>query len=236
MQICEIPYDSATAADNMAIDAVMLDFGCRMEEVMWRLYGWDEPSVTFGYSQEWEWVRSAIPGFTGAMVRRMTGGGIVDHRHDLTYALSIAPGHPFYRRPATDLYSGLHQQITAILLDLGFKAELAPCQQPCDESAPREVHGICFEAPEPHDVVIQSTRTKLAGAAMKRNQSGVLIQGSISMNLLSGLSRKNFGSAFGSLLASWLGCSRSNFTGTLALDDLLRERKRYSSAEWNRKR
>ncbi len=80
MQICEITYDSASATDNMAIDATMLDFGGKMGQVMWRLYGWDEPAITFGYSQNWSWIQAYMHDFEGVCIRRTTGGGIVDHR------------------------------------------------------------------------------------------------------------------------------------------------------------
>lgn len=236
MQICEITYDSASATDNMAIDATMLDFGGKMGQVMWRLYGWDEPAITFGYSQNWSWIQAYMHDFEGVCIRRTTGGGIVDHRHDLTYALSLPPVHPLHREPATNLYRDLHQHIAGILLDLGFSADVAPCSKPCGEGNSILPTGICFEAPEPYDVIQKPSGVKVAGAAMKRNQSGILIQGSLDLRHLPGLSQDVFEREFGRALAHWLDGERIKFSGHLPLDKLIEERDRFSSKEWNQKR
>lgn len=233
-QICEIPYDRATAAENMAIDSTLLAFGNEMDEAMWRLYGWTEPAMTFGYSQKWEWIQSMAGSFEGACVRRITGGGIVDHRHDLTYCLTLPPSHACYRSQATDLYRGLHEQIEAILLDLGFPCELAPCTDDCGNASTGK--GVCFQAPEPFDVIQKPSGMKLAGAAMKRNKDGILIQGSLDLRGLQGLSQDVFKREFGSALSRWLDLEKLDFTGTLPLNTLLQERDRFSSPEWNQRR
>jgi lipoyl(octanoyl) transferase len=111
----------------MAWDQAMLHFGEMAGCAFWRVYGWSEPAVTFGYGQNRDWVRQAVAPFSGPCVRRPTGGGIVDHRDDLTYALSIPSTHPFFRRRATDIYRELHEGIARILEQSGFPAILAPC-------------------------------------------------------------------------------------------------------------
>lgn len=236
MQICEIKYATATAAENMAIDATMLEYGASIGEVMWRLYGWDEPAITFGYSQSWSWIQIYMQNFDGACIRRITGGGIVDHRHDLTYAVTIPPCHPFHRVPATDLYRDLHQHIAEILLDQGIAADIAPCRKPCGENAPGMSSGICFDAPEPFDVIKKPSGIKLAGAAMKRTQSGILIQGSLNMQGMPALSIDGFEHEFGGALARWLDCRKVVFSGSLPVDVLRRQRDRFSSVQWNQKR
>ena len=77
---------------------------------------------------------------------------------------------------------------------------------------------------------------KLAGAAMKRNKDGILIQGSLDLRGLQGLSQVVFQREFGSALSRWLNLEKLESTGTLPLDTLLRERNRFSSAEWNLRR
>lgn len=236
MQICLIPYDSEPAAANMAIDSTMLEFGAVSGECMLRSYGWSEPSITFGYSQKWEWIQQNLGNFEGACIRRITGGGIVDHRHDLTYSLTIPPAHPFHRKPALELYRDVHTQIAEILMDNGVQADLAPCPDECGDEEKQTGSGVCFQAPEPYDVVKPGTPVKLAGAAMKRNQHGILIQGSLSMLAMPGLERTAFINGFGHSMASILEADSVKFTGTLPADILVRERDRFASDEWNRKR
>lgn len=236
MQICLIPYDVESAAGNMAIDSAMLEFGASTGQCMLRTYGWSEPSITFGYSQKWDWIQQQLPHFEGACIRRITGGGIVDHRHDLTYALTIPPSHAFHRKPALDLYRDIHTQIAEILMDNGVQADLAPCLENCGDEETATGSGVCFQAPEPYDVIRPGTPVKLAGAAMKRNQQGVLIQGSLSMLAMPELERTAFSSGIGHSLASILEAEAIKFTGTLPAESLVREKDRFSSEEWNKKR
>lgn len=236
MQICQIPYDRDPAAGNMAIDATLLAFGHATEQAVWRIYGWTESALTFGYSQSYEWVCSAMPDFKGARIRRMTGGGIVDHRNDITYAITIPPGHPAYRCPATELYRQLHARIANVLMESGIPADLAPCAEECggpDSLAPA---GLCFEAPEPFDVIHPVTGAKIAGAAMKRHRDGILIQGSLNRSMIAGLSVKSLEKEFSQFLSIWLDLQPVIFTGTLPVQILTRELDQYTSREWNEKR
>ena len=152
----------------MALDATMLQFGRDTEQAIWRMYGWTEPAMTFGYSQRWQDVRRSLSDFSGILIRRLTGGGIVDHQHDLTYALTIPGSHSFHRQPATDLYRQLHEQIAGILMKAGIAADLAPCQRGCDDTPKEHSGSFCFQAAEPYDVVDPLSGIKLAGAATSK--------------------------------------------------------------------
>jgi lipoate-protein ligase A len=236
MQICHIPHDTETATGNMAIDATLLEFGRSTEQVTWRTYGWTEPAITFGYSQGYDRVCASMPGFSGVWVRRMTGGGIVDHRNDLTYALTIPPGHPEYSCRAPDLYRRLHMLIANVLMESGIPADLAPCPGDCGKPAPSVPADFCFHAAEPYDVIQPVSGAKIAGAAMKRNHEGVLIQGSLNRDLMGGLPTADFAKEFGQLLAKWLKLETVEFEGTLPADILTRELERFASKDWNRRR
>lgn len=225
------------AVPNMAMDAAMLRLGTLSGDAFWRTYGWTEPAITFGYSQKWEWMRTITAPFAGACVRRMTGGGIVDHRNDLTYALTLPAEHPFHRQPALHLYHELHSRVCAALRKCEYDAELAPCpgQNGCEDNRTPSP-GICFASPEPHDAIHPETGVKLAGAALKRNREGLLVQGSISLEHLPGLDIAQFTAAFGKALAGWLQLDRHTGPFTVP-DDLLREElDRFGSESWNRRR
>ena len=220
----------------MAMDATMLDSGCGAGQAMWRFYGWAGPAMTFGYSQRRETVQSMLPAFDGALVRRLTGGGIVDHRNDLTYALTLPPGHPFYRKQALDIYRELHEGIAGIFARNGIPARLAPCERACGDAASTPGTGFCFPAAEPYDVIQPVSGRKMAGAAMKRNKSGILVQGSIDRTALGGLPVDPFMEGFGRFLAIWLDLKPVRLSDPLPSATLASELQRFRSREWNERR
>lgn len=233
--LIEIPFKKHTAAVNMAVDALMLEYAGTVGTPFWRFYGWSEPALTFGYSQKWEWIEKQLPGFPGVTIRRTTGGGLVDHRDDLTYALSIPAGHPFHRRQAAELYRELHQALAGILASLGFPAALYPCNRGCGQS-PSPITGICFQAPEPHDVVHPASGLKIAGAAMKRTRSGLLVQGSLSRQALPGLGDESLQSAWREKLAEWLQLGPARPPDPFPAPRIESLANRFAQPAWNQRR
>ena len=230
----QIPYSIASGVDNMAQDVAMLLHGSAEGVALCRLYGWNEPALTFGYSQRWADIEASTSGFHGVKIRRTSGGGIVDHCNDLTYAISLPASHPFHRAHAGSVYEGLHQLIANILKEMEFNSDLAPCKKLCGKGIQPGI-SICFEAPEPFDVIDSIHGRKQAGAAMKRTRSGLLIQGSLSLESLPGLDREKFEIVFGTSLEGWLILKRE--TGKpLPCSLILEERDRFSSSKWNRRR
>jgi lipoate-protein ligase A len=236
-RLLSFPYSRASAVDNMAWDSAMLATGHAHGQPFWRVYGWSEPAVTFGYSQKWETVQREIQPFTGAAVRRLTGGGIVDHRKDLTYALSLPSAHSFHRLPALELYRQFHGCIVDVLREAGLNAALAPCPGPCG-TRETGAAGVCFQRAEPYDVVNPSSGDKIAGAAMKRNADGILIQGSLEAGYLDPLSGEDFNTALSIRLAQWMGLrSPAPVPSDVIPKALLAGAVgRFGSLKWNRRR
>jgi lipoate-protein ligase A len=219
----------------MAIDSLMLSVCLPRGQALWRFYGWSEPSITFGYSQQWEWVQQQVAPFEGACIRRITGGGIVDHRNDLTYALAIPASHRFHRRAARELYEELHQGIADAFMEGGVEAVLAPYPGPCGEPAAGQ-SGICFQSPEPFDVLSPDSGAKIAGAAMKRNHKGILIQGSISRSAMARIEEEYLMKTFATFLERWLEAGPSEEAEQLLPEAIDRELARFISPEWNQRR
>jgi lipoate-protein ligase A len=168
------------AAENMARDLSLLEDYPRPDALRLRHYAWEPDCFTFGYSQKFEWIRAQCP--EGAqLARRPTGGGLVDHRSDWTFALAISAEHPFHHAPAIDVYRYVHEAIAKAFMALGRPATLQPEEAPSPAlpGMPKRVRGLCFAGAEPCDVIDPAKRVKIAGAAMKRNRCGVLLQGSI---------------------------------------------------------
>lgn len=153
---------------NMALDEALLEAGPRFGQPVLRCYGWTAPAATFGYFQKYGAVAAAT--VLRPLIRRPTGGGLVPHDADWTYSLVFPPGHSWYELRAEESYRSAHEWIRAAFARLGVTAELAAC---CQKAQP----GQCFVGHEKFDLLWQGR--KIAGAAQRRNRSGLLIQGSV---------------------------------------------------------
>ena len=188
MNLHLLPTRTAGAAENMALDFLLLQRYPEANDARFRHYEWRRPAFTFGYSQKIEFVKSTIEGTTpnlspiaGApepgsydLCRRPTGGGVVDHRQDWTYTLVVPRGHELEAGRASESYRAVHACLLEALRVQGVEARL---QLP--DEAGGEAAGVCFQRAEIHDVVQAATGEKIAGAAQKRNKRGLLFQGSI---------------------------------------------------------
>jgi lipoate-protein ligase A len=179
-----LPVRTGGAAENMAVDFLLLQRYPDPAAARFRHYGWRAPAFTFGYSQKIAFVRAQLPpGGPFDLCRRASGGGVVDHREDWTYALVIPRGHPLEAERAALSYRLVHACLAEALRAQGTPAALQePMTVPMAEgsgAAAAVLPGICFERAETHDVVHPLTGEKIAGAAQKRNKHGLLFQGSV---------------------------------------------------------
>lgn len=202
MKLHLLPERAGGAAENMAVDFLLLQRYPEGTAVRFRHYGWHRPAFTFGYAQKISFVREQIGGMIDfaaervELCRRPTGGGIVDHRDDWTYALVIPRGHPLEDGRATQSYRLVHESLARALQAQGVPAMIkrADAADPSEAAgttvAPADGArggvgakgagtGVCFERAEIFDVVHEKTGRKIAGAAQKRNKRGLLFQGSI---------------------------------------------------------
>lgn len=198
MQLHLLPDRTADAAENMALDFLMLQRYPAAEHFRLRHYEWRRPACTFGYSQKIAFVREQLPRPDLNITRRVTGGGIVDHTEDWTFCLVIPRVHPLWGESGPTVYRSIHESMTKALRGLGGRVRL-------ETRAPETPAGVCFSRAEINDVVLESTGAKVAGAAMKRNKRGLLFQGSIWRPLLPGFDWGSFGEAFALRLAADTG-------------------------------
>jgi len=193
-----LPDRCGSAAENMATDFLLLQRypgEHAHAAVRFRHYTWQCPSITFGYSQKYALVREQIAALNLAeerldVTRRATGGGLVDHRDDWTYALVIPRGHELEAHPASQSYRLVHEALAASLARQGVPATLklpsGTCETPKLGARKNATVAQCFQRAECFDVVRSDTlnsgqaETKIAGAAQKRTKHGLLFQGSVS--------------------------------------------------------
>jgi len=193
MSLHVLPTRTAAAAENMAVDFLLLQRYPDAAHPRFRHYEWRGPAFTFGFSQKIAFVRGKLSAFapfdrlrasegtageTFDLCRRPTGGGIVDHRNDWTFALVLPRGHALYDARAAESYRIVHECLAQALVALGQPAEVKPSCEPCETegAAPSDLsaialakEGVCFQRAELYDVVNRATGAKIAGAAQKRN-------------------------------------------------------------------
>ena len=234
----------------MAEDLLLLDHFPWIHCVRFRSYGWTAHAVTFGYSQRFTEIAGNLSADVKEICRRPTGGGMVDHANDWTYSLVVPPSNALFGQNPVELYRLTHEAMADGLTRVGRRAELAVATPPpipavrsvSNESppvdSPRSVPRICFQEAEVHDIVCPYTGRKIAGAALKKNRRGLLLQGSIDRSAAL-------------QVADWMAFA-SIFTGNLAdLFNAVEEtidppsyprrraeeiHQRFRSREWNRKR
>ena len=202
---CHLSLDAAgrCGAENMAIDAELLDRADRTGASFLRLYRFDPPCLSLGRNEpaaHYDHTEIARRGLD--VVRRPTGGRAVWHEHEVTYAVA-APVAAF--GSLRNAYHAIHERIAAALRSLGADATLAPHQPPppwrVDQPA------SCFATPVGGEVLVAGR--KLVGSAQVRKRSAFLQHGSIlldgSQAVVAAVSRKPHVASAATTLAAELG-------------------------------
>ncbi len=147
-------YSKATR--NMAIDEALLRMVGEVGPTL-RFYGWRPYAVTIGYFQsiEEEVDLNVARSLGVDVVRRITGGGAVYHKWELTYSIAM----PVPSIGVMESYRWIEKGIVESLKSLGLDAQLS---------------GI-------NDVVVNGR--KISGNAQTRRFGGLLQHGTILMDL-----------------------------------------------------
>ena len=151
--------------ENMAVDSWLL----AQNIPVLRLYYWKGSWGSMGYFGEVEEAGKLLPKVS--LVRRATGGGLVDHRNDITYTLVVPRSYGLAKAKGVESYRLIHSALAAALVNSGHGAELVRQDYDVDSSS-------CFEKPVEWDL-INERGEKIAGAGQRRTRKGLLHQGSI---------------------------------------------------------
>lgn len=212
---------SSSPARNMAVDQALLE---QVATPVLRFYQWTQPCMTIGYFS-----RSKLLPLRMDFVRRASGGGIVRHGSDLTFAAIFPRAHPMARENAAEAYRVIHECLRRALLELGHHTRLADC-------CVKDGAGLCFSGHEKYDLLDEAGSRKIAGGAQKRSSKGFLHQGSVLLES-SSPALAQFARALAEQMArhfellvtpSVLTPEEEQFARTL-------EMERYSLPEWNEK-
>jgi lipoate-protein ligase A len=239
MQLDLLATRSGSAAENMATDFLLLQRYPSADNARFRHYNWHRPAFTFGYSQPLDFVRAQLPPDEAIeLCRRPSGGGVVDHRSDWTYALVIPRAHDLYEARATESYRLVHACIAETLQSLGEPAVLKEPESSATANIADMGPGVCFTKAEVYDVINPTTGAKIAGAAQKRARPGILFQGSIARTSVSTtLDWEIFEERLTANLAKALGLPLASAPWPeISEDELIALTEQYATEEWNARR
>jgi lipoate-protein ligase A len=168
-----------SGAENMAIDEALLrSFNPAVSLPVLRLYGWNPPALSLGRHQKAAEIldleRCRNDG--AAVVRRVTGGGVIYHADELTYSLVCAPA----QIPPTLSIKDSFRLLTGFLL--GFYRTLGLDARYAADSAPEgtrfgERTAFCFAGRESFDILVKGR--KIGGNAQRRSKDVIFQHGSI---------------------------------------------------------
>lgn len=165
-----IQDESLSAKENMATDDALLSSYEENDDAIFRLYSW-ENSFTIGVSQKFEnYPITSV--YNGNYAKRITGGGVLFHGHDLSYSLVIP----------TSLLEGFnikesYEKICSFLLKfyekLGLDAKYVKDYEGIELSK-NEYCQVGFEA---YDILVNGK--KIGGNAQRRTKKAIFQHGSI---------------------------------------------------------
>ena len=150
-------------AYNMAVDeAILVNYPNQRIPTL-RIYGWQEPYISLGYSQEPE--EALKPGNTFPFVRRITGGGFILHDKEVTYSITCALEDLGLPAQVKESYRMMCGFLFNFYRSLGLFVSFAK------DSANTETIGhspFCFSGWEEYDLVIaeKSAAMPSAGSAI----------------------------------------------------------------------
>jgi lipoate-protein ligase A len=165
------------AAWNMAFDEATLEHAATNKTATFRFFEWDRPAITIGYAIDApgsldldEAERRGVP-----VVRRVTGGGMVLHGWDLTYAITFPRDAIVKDQGLIETYRTINRAFARGLQQFGVESGLLD-----DDARSGRPAGACFARPTRYDLVVDGK--KLVGNAQRRRGRWLLNHGSMPLD------------------------------------------------------
>jgi lipoate-protein ligase A len=159
---------------NMAVDSAIL---AAVEEGIspptLRLYSWDPPCLSLGYSQPFSDIdqdRLIESGWD--IVRRPTGGRAILHTDELTYSVIGPKTDPRLGGGLMESYRRISQALFDSLVNLELPVMIHQGKNPLANNQP-----VCFENPSDFEITVEGR--KIIGSAQARKMGALLQHGSL---------------------------------------------------------
>ncbi|OIO39009.1 MAG: hypothetical protein AUJ72_01570 [Candidatus Omnitrophica bacterium CG1_02_46_14] len=170
-----------SAALNMAIDECLMESQVLPDvRPVLRFYSWDQPAYSIGYFQKVSEIaeRFHLSDPNIPIVRRLTGGGLVKHGHDLTFSIAAKDSHSYFSCGAKNSYLKVNEAVRLGLKPLYPTIDYADCKSiPLGRG---KGNRVCFEDPVCYDLLLNGK--KIVGASQRRKNGIVLHQSSIHLS------------------------------------------------------
>ncbi|WP_258239421.1 biotin/lipoate A/B protein ligase family protein [Arcobacter sp. LA11] len=163
--------EQKSAKENMAIDDALLSSYKNEDLAILRLYTWNKDSLTIGVSQNFSnYAFIEKPDEIGA--KRITGGGILFHGHDLSYSLVI----PTEFLKDYNIKKS-YETICSFILKFYGKLGLNVCYAKDNENIQLSKSEYCQVGFEAYDILVNGK--KIGGNAQRRTKKAIFQHGSI---------------------------------------------------------
>lgn len=166
--------------ENMAIDECLM----RRQKTSpycasLRFYTWKTPCITLGYFQNVSKMRQRLGASARSLplIRRLTGGGLVRHDKDLTFAFIMTAGAGILPTDVKSSYLKINEAIREGLRERFPDVEYADCKTVPSGRAGTQGDRVCFDAPSCYDLLLG--RRKIVGASQRRKDGVLLHQSTI---------------------------------------------------------
>lgn len=166
--------DPKSGKENMAVDsAILAAVESGLAPPTLRLYSWDPPCLSLGYSQPYSDIDQTLLEVSGwDVVRRPTGGRAILHTDELTYAVIGPRSDPRLEGGLTQSYQRLSEALYVSLVRMDLPVEIHQGKNPLANSQP-----ICFENPSDFEITVAGR--KIIGSAQARKKNSLLQHGSL---------------------------------------------------------
>ncbi len=158
-------------AEQMALDAGLMDRARETGESLLRVYAWSRPTLSFGRheSVRGQFTPESLDRAKVGAVRRPTGGRVLLHDREVTYSVT-APAPEDER--LKESYRRINGILLAAIAKLGVKVA-----ESVGSAARRPGGAACFAEPAKGELVVDGR--KLVGSAQLRERGALLQHGSI---------------------------------------------------------
>lgn len=157
--------------DNTNIDKALFKAFENESLPILRLYSWQK-SVTFGAGQNPSDYENLLKEYKNNFSKRITGGGVLFHGHDISYSL-VLPSTFIDNRSVKETYELICSFILEFYSNLGLKASFAKDIK----SIVLSKSPFCQVGFEAYDIIVNGR--KIGGNAQKRAKNVIFQHGSI---------------------------------------------------------
>ena len=165
-----------SAKANSSIDSALFKAFKKDSLPVLRLYSWQD-SVTFGLSQNPSDYVTLLKEYKNNFAKRITGGGVLFHGHDISYSL-IIPTSYIQNKGVKETYELICSFILEFYSSFGLKANFAKDIEEIILSK----NAFCQVGFEAYDIIINGK--KIGGNAQKRSKNVIFQHGSIPLKTI----------------------------------------------------